>query len=138
MMNVLFWSGNVTVCVNKWIKKPLLAALLVGLVQYLFTVGLDFFYPTLLVQNLTCNLLVLRFHSVLPAFALSATYYTGDIIEAVCISRLPDDNIVVIWAVMLLTLIAWICVLVRISKKNSKTQFSKTQLFSFSTTQYGA
>lgn len=117
MMNVLFWSGIVTVYVNKWIKKPLLAALLVGLVQYLFTVGLDFFYPTLLLQNLTCNLLVLRFHSVLPALDLSATYYTGDIIHEIAMMRQPDDNIVAIWAVMLLTLLVCICILVRISKK---------------------
>lgn len=125
MMNALFWSGIVTVCVNKWIKKSLLAALLVGLVQYLFTVGLDFFYPTLLLQNLTCDLLVLRFHSVLPTLALSATYYTGDIIEAVCISRLPEANIVAIWAVMLFTLLVWICVLVRISKKTQKLNSQK-------------
>jgi len=46
--------------------------------------------------------------------------------------RQPDDNIVAIWAVMLLTLIAWVCILVRISKK-LKTQNSKLNFFSFST-----
>jgi len=46
--------------------------------------------------------------------------------------RQPDDNIVAIWAVMLLTFSVWVCILVRISKK-LKTQNSKLNFFSFST-----